>query len=120
MLVSTRRATTFALAQSGSIAAMRTTLARTAMIFAARSDPSAIVLIATDSSDSCPLERQANVNCDRGYNTGPQFVKTGGARDTFCPPTTLLNEGPGRKLVILSVGARRLTKLLTPSQHRNS
>ena len=46
-LVSTRRATTLAFAQSGSIVAIRATLARTAMIFAARSDPRAIVFSAT-------------------------------------------------------------------------
>jgi hypothetical protein len=47
-LVSTRRATTLAFAQAGSMVAIRATLARTAMIFAARSDPSAIVLTATE------------------------------------------------------------------------
>src|SRR5690242_7417120 len=46
-VVSTRRATTLAFAQSGSIVAIRATLARTAMIFAARSDPRAIVLSVT-------------------------------------------------------------------------
>src|SRR5690348_4339839 len=44
-VVSTRRATSFASAQEGSTAATRATLARTAMIFAARSDPRAIVFI---------------------------------------------------------------------------
>src|SRR5689334_25302856 len=42
---STRRAMTFAFAHSGSIVATRATLARTAIIFDARSDPSAMVLI---------------------------------------------------------------------------
>jgi branched-chain amino acid transport system permease protein len=77
-LVSTRRATTLAFAQAGSTAATRATLARTAMIFAARSDPRAIVLIATDillirspgnDSQSCKL------NCERGYNTEKGEVK---------------------------------------------
>jgi hypothetical protein len=48
-LTSTLLATTFASFQSGSIAAMRATLARTAIIFDARSDPSAIVLVDTES-----------------------------------------------------------------------
>ena len=43
--MSTRRATTFALAQDESMAATRATLARTAMILAARSEPRAIVFM---------------------------------------------------------------------------
>ena len=49
MFVVTARATTFASAQAESMDAMRATLARTAMIFAARSDPKAIVLTATNA-----------------------------------------------------------------------
>jgi hypothetical protein len=49
MFVVTARATTFASAQAESMAAMRATLARTAMIFAARSDPRAIVLTDTNA-----------------------------------------------------------------------
>src|ERR1700754_2962090 len=50
-VVSTRRATTFTSDQPGSIVAIRETLARTAMIFAARSDPIAIVFIDTEYVD---------------------------------------------------------------------
>src|ERR1043165_8818476 len=70
MLVSTRRATTFALAQSGSMAAIRATLARTAMIFAARSDPRAIVFWGTTYSVCqmcCPGRT--------GYNNHVDVVK---------------------------------------------
>src|SRR5258705_8720236 len=47
-LVVTERATTVASDQPESMAAIRAMLARTAMIFAARSDPKAIVLTGTD------------------------------------------------------------------------
>src|SRR5215813_7261466 len=42
---STRRAMTFTFAQSGSMVAIRATLARTAIIFDARSEPSAMDLV---------------------------------------------------------------------------
>ena len=54
-LVVTARATTLALAHWESIAAMRSTHARTAMIFAARSEPRATVLICVWERDRFKL-----------------------------------------------------------------
>src|ERR1044072_1357698 len=69
-VTSTRRATTLAFAHAGSIVATRATLARTAMIFAARSEPKAIVLVGTETlSKTCLLKR------DRGYPIAPRYVK---------------------------------------------
>src|ERR1044072_6828941 len=52
---STRRAMTFAFAQSGSTAATRAMLARTAIIFDARSEPSAMVFIGIQIGFLCGL-----------------------------------------------------------------
>jgi hypothetical protein len=53
-LTSTRRATTFASTHEGSIVATRDTLARTAIILAARSEPNAIVLAGTKILEITP------------------------------------------------------------------
>src|ERR1044071_8951355 len=69
-VTSTRRATTLAFAHAGSIVATRATLARTAMIFAARSEPKAIVLVGTETlSKTCLMKR------DRGYLIALRYVK---------------------------------------------
>src|SRR5215813_9774920 len=92
-LVSTRLATTFAFAQSGSMVAMRATLARTAMIFAARSDPRAIVLTATVTRLVPAAGSNASWNCVRGYNTASARRQNHTSADTFFDSLTLRSEG---------------------------
>ena len=81
MFVVTDRATTFASAQAESMAAIRATLARTAMIFAARSDPRAIVLTDTNARLFQYLgfnrfsSQPAYAKRERGYITDARFVK---------------------------------------------
>src|SRR5258708_26170947 len=81
MFVVTVRATTFSSAQAASMAAMRATLARTAMIFAARSDPRAIVLTDTNARLFQYLgfnrfsSQHAYAKRERGYIIEARFVK---------------------------------------------
>src|SRR5262249_25143308 len=75
-LVVTVRATTFASAQVGSTEAMRATLARTAMIFAALSDPKAMVLTGTVFSVRAIARRTAFLKWDKEAITrATRYVK---------------------------------------------